>query len=425
MLSLRLAASLRHCGSSLVLQHTTKWLAEKFDNFIDYFNRPEIDGWEVSKALTELHDYDVIPDSKVVEAAFRACRGVNDFALCVRYLEAIKSKCGSKKNRDVIYTYIIKEVRPVLDELAFQPQKSRTTTCPTSSFLSLRNNYNDLTSNIIFQLRMTCCKVDLKPLKLMKHLSPTRTIKIFDVGGQRSEQKKWIHCFVGVTAVIFCLAISEYDMVLARRHEKMNQMMESVEFFDSICNNKWFTKTPISLPLSKKDLLEKKIKQSPSAHRFPEYVVTSHVPVQCQQHENVVAQHVALSDPTMLRYYCTPRKVICDIISLKCSLVDNAAYKGDLLRCAECMLCKASETVFVEHEPSNSSLLFCSYRFLNHDSSHSMSLLDSNELTTAMEQHLNFTPQHIDVKEPTEHSHKAEHLYSRVALCFAVKVSAY
>ncbi|GMT18572.1 hypothetical protein PFISCL1PPCAC_9869, partial [Pristionchus fissidentatus] len=52
-----------------------KWAPEKFDkHFIDYLNRPEIDGWEVRKALTELHDFDVIPDPKVVEAALRACR---------------------------------------------------------------------------------------------------------------------------------------------------------------------------------------------------------------------------------------------------------------------------------------------------------------------------------------------------------------
>nr|AXS78264.1 Cytochrome c oxidase subunit 5A [Anisakis simplex] len=95
-----------------------KWPPEKFDkHFIDYFNRPEIDGWEVRKALSELHDYDVIPDPKVVEAALRACRRVNDYALCVRFLEAIKIKCGSKKNRKVVYGYIIDQIKPLLDEL--------------------------------------------------------------------------------------------------------------------------------------------------------------------------------------------------------------------------------------------------------------------------------------------------------------------
>jgi len=40
------------------------------------------------------------------------------------------------------------------------------------------------------------------------------TCRLFDVGGQRSERKKWIHCFEDVTAIIFCVAMSEYDQVL-------------------------------------------------------------------------------------------------------------------------------------------------------------------------------------------------------------------
>ena len=40
-----------------------------------------------------------------------------------------------------------------------------------------------------------------------------------DVGGQRSERKKWIHCFEGVTAIVFCVALSAYDLVLAEDEE--------------------------------------------------------------------------------------------------------------------------------------------------------------------------------------------------------------
>lgn len=42
---------------------------------------------------------------------------------------------------------------------------------------------------------------------------------MFDVGGQRSERKKWIHCFEGVTCIIFIAALSAYDMVLVEDDE--------------------------------------------------------------------------------------------------------------------------------------------------------------------------------------------------------------
>uniref|UniRef100_A0A915MCJ6 Guanine nucleotide-binding protein G(O) subunit alpha n=1 Tax=Meloidogyne javanica TaxID=6303 RepID=A0A915MCJ6_MELJA len=49
--------------------------------------------------------------------------------------------------------------------------------------------------------------------------------KLFDVGGQRSERKKWIHCFEDVTAIIFCVAMSEYDQVL---HEDETTVHNSI-----------------------------------------------------------------------------------------------------------------------------------------------------------------------------------------------------
>uniref|UniRef100_A0A3P9PU36 Guanine nucleotide binding protein (G protein), alpha inhibiting activity polypeptide 1 n=1 Tax=Poecilia reticulata TaxID=8081 RepID=A0A3P9PU36_POERE len=94
--------------------------------------------------------------------------------------------------------------------------------------------------------------------------------KMFDVGGQRSERKKWIHCFEGVTAIIFCVALSDYDLMLAE-DEEMNRMHESMKLFDSICNNKWFTETSIILFLNKKDLFEDKIAKSPLTICFPDY----------------------------------------------------------------------------------------------------------------------------------------------------------
>jgi guanine nucleotide-binding protein G(i) subunit alpha len=47
------------------------------------------------------------------------------------------------------------------------------------------------------------------------------SIHMVDVGGQRSERKKWIHNFESVTSIIFCTALSEYDQVLL---EEKNQV---------------------------------------------------------------------------------------------------------------------------------------------------------------------------------------------------------
>ena len=37
---------------------------------------------------------------------------------------------------------------------------------------------------------------------------------MFDVGGQRSERKKWIHVFDNVQVVLFLVAVSGFDHVL-------------------------------------------------------------------------------------------------------------------------------------------------------------------------------------------------------------------
>jgi len=86
--------------------------------------------------------------------------------------------------------------------------------------------------------------------------------KVFDVGGQRSERRKWIHCFENLNAVVFMVSLSEYDQVL-REDESVNRMQESLVLFDSICNSRWFVRTSMILFLNKMDLLADKISRSP------------------------------------------------------------------------------------------------------------------------------------------------------------------
>ncbi|XP_015422698.1 PREDICTED: guanine nucleotide-binding protein G(z) subunit alpha [Myotis davidii] len=96
------------------------------------------------------------------------------------------------------------------------------------------------------------------------------TFKMVDVGGQRSERKKWIHCFEGVTAIIFCVELSGYDLKLYEDNQT-SRMAESLRLFDSICNNNWFINTSLILFLNKKDLLADKIRRVPLTVCFPEY----------------------------------------------------------------------------------------------------------------------------------------------------------
>jgi len=94
--------------------------------------------------------------------------------------------------------------------------------------------------------------------------------RMVDVGGQRSERKKWMYCFQDVTAVIFCVALSEYDLKLYE-DDTTNRMHESLKLFREICNTKWFLHTAMILFLNKRDLFADKITKVDLRTCFPEY----------------------------------------------------------------------------------------------------------------------------------------------------------
>ncbi|KAI8059361.1 putative Gpa2-guanine nucleotide-binding protein alpha-2 subunit [Gongronella butleri] len=106
------------------------------------------------------------------------------------------------------------------------------------------------------------------------HLGPL-TYRMFDVGGQRSERKKWIHCFENVTAILFVVAISGYDQALVEDRDS-NQMHEALMLFDTICNSPWFVNTSMILFLNKIDILKEKINVSPVSRWFPDYKGDDH-----------------------------------------------------------------------------------------------------------------------------------------------------
>ena len=95
-------------------------------------------------------------------------------------------------------------------------------------------------------------------------------ISLIDVGGQRSERKKWLHCFDSVNAVVFVVAMSEYDQVLSE-DPNMNRMQESLKLFHTMCTIKWFLEAPFVLFLNKKDVFDEKIVYSPLTQCFEDY----------------------------------------------------------------------------------------------------------------------------------------------------------
>ena len=65
--------------------------------------------------------------------------------------------------------------------------------------------------------------------------------RMVDVGGQRSERRKWIHCFENVTSIMFLVALSEYDQVLVESDNEVSEVVQLVlpaSWLPSCCSNR-------------------------------------------------------------------------------------------------------------------------------------------------------------------------------------------
>ncbi|KAL5507593.1 GPA1 [Sanghuangporus vaninii] len=131
------------------------------------------------------------------------------------------------------------------------------------------------------------------------------TYRLFDVGGQRSERKKWIHCFENVTALVFLVSLSEYDQMLYE-DETVNRMQEALTLFDSICNSRWFVKTSIILFLNKIDLFAEKLPHSPLGDYFPDYTGGDNYDAACEYllHRFVSLNQNAATKQIYAHYTC-------------------------------------------------------------------------------------------------------------------------
>lgn len=104
---------------------------------------------------------------------------------------------------------------------------------------------------------------------------------IFDVGGQRDQRRKWIQCFNQVTAIIFIVDISSFNMTLREDHN-VNRLKESLQSFRQIWINRYLYHISIILFLNKYDILVKKIveekcKLEDYFPEFKQYKLPNHI----------------------------------------------------------------------------------------------------------------------------------------------------
>jgi GTPase SAR1 family protein len=93
-----------------------------------------------------------------------------------------------------------------------------------------------------------------------KYVFEDKSFHFFDVGGQKNERRKWFNCFQNVHAIIFLVAISEFDQVLWEDNSS-NRMLDSIQLFAQIVNDQTFKDAAILLFFNKSDLLREKIKR--------------------------------------------------------------------------------------------------------------------------------------------------------------------
>eukprot|EP00794_Sanderia_malayensis_P005994 gene5994-6690_t len=105
----------------------------------------------------------------------------------------------------------------------------------------------------------------------------SKYLTMVDVGGQRFERSKWLHCFEDATSMIYCASLVEYSNVLEEDHTT-SAMQESLKVFAQVINNVWFANKSLLLFLNKIDLFESAVKRCPVDRFFEAYTANPKSP---------------------------------------------------------------------------------------------------------------------------------------------------
>jgi len=97
--------------------------------------------------------------------------------------------------------------------------------------------------------------------------------KFIDISGQRSERRKWLHCFSEVSVIIFMVSLNDYDSSREDdiKNLQINYLEEALELFEEVANSPYFTHKDIILFLNKTDLFREKLKKVRLSDFFQKY----------------------------------------------------------------------------------------------------------------------------------------------------------
>lgn len=97
------------------------------------------------------------------------------------------------------------------------------------------------------------------------------TWTIVDVGGQKVERRKWVHSQQGMNALIFFVALDEYDVTSEDEPEK-TKMEEALDIWDETVNSENLAPNlPVILFLNKQDLFREKLEKVPLKKTYKKY----------------------------------------------------------------------------------------------------------------------------------------------------------
>jgi len=132
--------------------------------------------------------------------------------------------------------------------------------CQSDYYFDNANRFADA-SFVPTEADVVRAKIKTTGIKETQFTAGNLEFNMVDVGGQRTERRKWFHCFENVTAVIFLASLDAYDLTL-EEDGKTNRMSESLKLFNEITASHWFKETSFILFLNKSDIFKQKIATS-------------------------------------------------------------------------------------------------------------------------------------------------------------------